>query len=269
MFPRVETLLASAGAGAVLESVTPQDRFASLLDSAVGTLRKELGDNIPRGWWPVLDCPLVPSQRSRIGASTRAPFVRFRYRRTDMRRGLGGAGKTSTMQNRLRSAVRDSPARHLFEAERPFDAYRPGPPSRSVLQTVRRAGFEYALTKAAGGEAPITISGANGLTVMNHTVGRWGGWTPFVTVDSIADLKRSERALLARRRPGWLLGTLDTCLWAFTGPVWRKGVELREICDLMAAGGDSGRLINVTPATVARYARVLERTGQVASIDSA
>jgi len=268
LFPRVETLLASAGLGAVLESLTPKDRFASLLESAVGKLKQELGDNIPRGWWPVLDCPLEPSPRSRVGTSTRPPFVRIRYRRTDVRSSIGEAGKTATRQSRLRSALRNSPARHLFEAERPFDAYRPGPPARSVLQTVSDAGFDYALTKAAGGEAPTTITGANGLTVINHTVGRWGGWTPFVTVDSLADLKRAERSLLARRRPGWLLGTLDACLWAFTGPVWRRGVELREICDLMAAGGASGRLINVAPAAVARYARVLERTGQVATIDS-
>jgi hypothetical protein len=53
------------------------------------------------------------------------------------------------------------------------------------------------------------------------------------------------------------VGQLDTCLWAFTGPIWERAAGLRAIADFVARGGDSGRLMNVTPRVVARYARLL------------
>ena len=268
LFPLVEPLIASAGVGAVLESIAPRERFAKQLDNAMGQLRRVLGDDVPRGWWPVLDCELVPKRTSRVAARSSAPFVRIRYERARLGESKGAVSATSSMRGRIRAAVRTSPARHLFEAARPFDRYRPGAPTRSVLAAVRDAGFTYALTKSDGGRPPTTVSGIDGLTVINHTVGRWGGWTPFVTVDGIDDLKRAERALLARRKPGWLIGTLDACLWAFTGPVWQRGRELREMCDLMATGGVNGRLVNVTPETVARYARVLELSQQIPSANT-
>jgi hypothetical protein len=269
LFPYVELLLASGGIGALIESETPHDRFEKALAMATGDVKRSLReDGFPLGWWPVLDCPLVPRPRMRVGITRRAPFVRLRYRRRDAGANSTNDDKDSGLRDRLRSGLRESPARHFFEAERPFDGYRLGPPSRSILQAVRRSGFEYALTKAAGGQKPTTVSGADGLTVINHTVGRWGGWTPFVTVDSLDDLRRGERSLIRRGGPGWLLGTLDACLWAFTGPVWRRGGELQRMCELVAAGGASGRLVNVTPATVARYARLLERRGQVTTIEA-
>ncbi|MGH7876842.1 MAG: hypothetical protein ACRENM_04125, partial [Candidatus Dormibacteraceae bacterium] len=74
-------------------------------------------------------------------------------------------------------------------------------------------------------------------------------------------LRAAERRLLRARRPGWVLGSLDTCLWAFTGHLWDRGRELRAICEWVAQGGSTGRLINVTPGTAARYAKVLADTG--------
>ena len=150
--------------------------------------------------------------------------------------------------------------RQFFDTVRPYDDYAPGPTSRLVMETVRDTGFEYAFTKSAFGPVP-RASTVGTMVVMNHTSGRWDGWTPFVTVNSLADLRLSERRLLNRRRPGWLVGALDTCLWAFTGPVWQRGQALYRICDWVAHGGSSGRLINVTPATVARYARILLAEG--------
>jgi hypothetical protein len=95
---------------------------------------------------------------------------------------------------------------------------------------------------------------------MNYTAGRWDGWTPFETINTIDDLRVAERRLLARRQPGWLVGTLDSCLWTFTGPIWQRGAALHQMASYLAAGGDSGRLINVTPRVVARYARIVAAT---------
>jgi hypothetical protein len=61
---------------------------------------------------------------------------------------------------------------------------------------------------------------------------------------------------------------LDTCLWAFTGPVWTKGTALFDLCRWMAAGGSTGRLMNVTPRTASRYARLLADSGLVETLSS-
>ncbi|MGH2517160.1 MAG: hypothetical protein ACRDHP_16040, partial [Ktedonobacterales bacterium] len=47
---------------------------------------------------------------------------------------------------------------------------------------------------------------------------------------------------------------------AFTGPVWRRSDDLYAIAEFVARGGASGRLLNVTPRVVARYARLLGET---------
>jgi hypothetical protein len=164
--------------------------------------------------------------------------------------------------------VRRSPLRHLFEPVRPFDDYLPGPPQRALLEAVRDAGFEYALTKSSFGGLPRVVRGVEGLTVLTYTTGRWDGWTPFVTINDLSDLRRSERRLLRSNRPGWLVGTFDSCLWAFTGPRWDRGAELDRICRWTAGGGSSGRLVNVTPRTVARYARMLAERGMVDALDA-
>jgi len=271
--PRIEIMLGSGGLGAFLESETPPDRFAESLTSSVQHLTRLLGsrDRAPRGWWGTMDASLIALPRApRFTRQPDPPYLRIRYGHT----GLGPVGSvpqapSSRGRSRgLRGLVRGTPARSLFERLRPFDGHAPGPPRRSVLETVRDAGFEYAFTKSGFGGRPAVVSGIDGLTTINYTAGRWDGWTPFVTINTLADLQHAERRLLRSGRPGWLTGTLDTCLWAFTGPIWERAPRLKEICDWMAAGGTSGRLVNVTPATVARYAKVLSDRGEVARIQA-
>ena len=275
--PKVEILLASGGLGAFIESATPPERFAAALEAGVKQLSDQLGSRelVPRGWWGTMDAPLLQLARPpRITRQPDPPFAQIRFR---SRGGGGGGGGEFTpvpavvpaSRPSLRGAIRATPARHLFEALRPFDGYRPGPPGRAVLEAVRDAGFEYAFTKSSFGRAPAVVSGITGLTTLNYTVGRWDGWTPFATVNTLADLEQAERRLLRQGRPGWLVGTLDTCLWTFTGPIWQRAGKLRAICDWMAGGGASGRLVNTTPRTVARYARLLALSGRVDAIPAA
>jgi hypothetical protein len=107
-----------------------------------------------------------------------------------------------------------------------------------------------------------------GIIALTYTAGRWDGWSPFITVNHLSDLRGAERRLLRGGGPGWLIGTLDTCLWAFTGSVWERGGELFALCRWMAEGGTSGRLVNVTPHTASRYARLLAGTGRVGTLTS-
>jgi hypothetical protein len=138
-----------------------------------------------------------------------------------------------------------------------------------VLEAVREVGFEYAFTSSAFGGPPRAVVDIGGLTAMTYTAGRWDGWTPFITVNDLSDLRRAERRLLRGGHPGWLIGTLDTCLWAFSGPIWSRGSALFAMCRWVAAGGSSGRLINVTPRTASRYARLLAGMGLVDTLPSA
>jgi hypothetical protein len=262
--PRVEALLASAGVGAFLEAEAPAERFASLLKSSVDELAELLGgrDRVPHGWWGTLDTSWSRSRRpGRISGDSRPPYFRLRFtpRRIEETVATGGGEGARN----LRSLVRRSPLGNLFEARRPFEEYVPGSPRRTVFDAVRDAGFEYAFTKSAFARRPAIANGVDGLTILNYTVGHWDGWTPFVTINRLSDLRQAERRLRRQGRPGWLVGTIDTCLWAFTGSLWSRGQELRSLCEWLAGGGDSRRLLNVNPRTVARYARVLDKEGRV------
>ena len=269
---KVETLLASGGSGAFLESEVPVERFRQTLKESVDQLSSWLGrTNVPHGWWGVMDAPFVPRKAPRLTLKPDHPYVSVRYRgrhQEDVDSPPRTAGEkrgapARPLGRRLRRAVRQSPLGSFLEPLRPFDAFMPGPPNRELLTAVREAGFEYALTKSAFGGRPKIVTGIDGLTVLNYTAGRWDGWTPFVTINSIADLQAAERRLIRHGRPGWLLGTLDTCLWAFSGTVLDRGQSLLELCKWVARGGSSGTLVNVLPGVMARYAAILGEMGVV------
>ena len=211
-----------------------------------------------------MDAPLLPRKIGRVKLQASPPSARLRYRRRSLSADPGSSPAGGRQD--LRSRIRESPLGNLFEPIRPFDESRPGGPVRSVLEAVRASGFEYALTKSEFGSPPSAITGVDGLTVLNYTAGRWDGWTPFETVNGLSDLVRAERRLLGSKNPGWLLGGIDSCLWTFSGHVLDRGRELREMCRWMAEGGSSGRLINVTPGTAARYARILAGDGLIRTV---
>lgn len=256
--PQVELLLGCAGSGVLLESETPPDRFAAILQRAVDELAARLGgaDRVPRGWWPLMDARLVPREPQRIRLRRDFPHVSIRYRPRQAP-ALGPVAAAGRPHPSLRSRVGRSPLGQLFEPVRPFTDFQPGPPLRSVLQAVRDAGFEYGFTASSFGGPPRAVVEIPDFVALSYTAGRWDGWSPFITINSLGDLRTAERRLLRSGRPGWLIGTLDTCLWAFSGEVWRRGAALSRICQWTASGGSSGRLINVTPRTAARYARHL------------
>jgi hypothetical protein len=116
------------------------------------------------------------------------------------------------------------------------------------------------LTKSGFGGPPAIQHRDGDFVALNYTAGRWDGWTPFETVNDVVDLRRAERRLTTGRQPGWLLGTVDSCLWTFSGELWHAAPRLAAIADFAVSGGASGRLVNVTPRVIARYARMIEST---------
>jgi hypothetical protein len=112
----------------------------------------------------------------------------------------------------------------------------------------------------AGFGRPRVLQREGDFVALSLTAGNWDGWSPFYTLSTAADLARAERRLL-RGGPGWLVGTIDSPLWAMSGEILERGSTLYRIARLASAGGRSGRLVNVTPNVVARYARTLGEQG--------
>lgn len=270
LFPSVELLLADAGVGGMIASEATPERFATTLKKSVATLTQRLGGDraVPKGWWGTMDAPLCPGRRPWVGHYPSAPRLRIRYRPLNLKLTDEDSGRRPSRRERAASVGKRFGLRRFLDPLRPYEAFSPGAPGRAVLQAVRDAGFTYAFTKSGYGPVSRVVEGVDDLTVLNYTAGRWDGWSPFVTINDIRDLETAEHQLLRSHKPGWLVGTLDSCLWAFSGHVLERGRDLFNICDWASKGGGSRRLINTTPATVARYAKILAERGKVERISA-
>jgi len=284
VFPHLEILLASCGLGASIESRLPEGKLATYLHTANQVLDR-LGvpqERRPRGWWATMDPAMLPRPRPKLPVTPKvqahAPFLQIRYHspgslaasmpapasleergEEETTRAVSSmpAGRTP-LTRRLGSWAREHGLNAVLAPYRPYEFFAPGPVRKEVIEAVRGAGLRYMFSKAGFGLPPTVLYHDADFIALNYTVGHWDGWTPFETINSVGDLQRAERRLLAVKRPGWLVGTLDTCLWAFTGPIWGRATGLWAIADFVARGGNSGQLINVTPGVVARYARLLQ-----------
>jgi hypothetical protein len=269
VFPDVEILLGSCGDGAAIEYLLTGEQLAGHLAAA----RRKLEalhvppQWFPEGWWATMDAPLVPLKWWRQPRPVRwnrsAPYrlqVRVRPGSSggEDAEGAQSLGLRPAVEKYLRGRLRRSRLKALFSPYRPYEGFAPGPLSPEITSTVREAGFSYMLSKSGFGKEPKIVHRQGDFVALNYTAGQWDGWTPFETINHVHDLKRAERSLLARRRPGWLLGSVDSCLWAFSGELWEGAPGLAAIARFIADGGASGRLVNVQPRVIARYARIIE-----------
>jgi hypothetical protein len=260
VFGLVEPLLGSTGRGVAAESLLPEGALAASLAEA----RTALGDRLPaelapRGWWPLLDTPLVATANSsRFGRRGKLPVLRFEPRGAQSRGGSPGTRPPRRdMRGLAGSLVRTYGLERFFEQRRPFDDQRPAAIDEAVAEAVRGAGFEYMWTKAAFGRPAAALS-RDEFVALPFTAGNWDGWSPFYTVSGARDLARAERRLLRSGDPGWLAGTIDSPLWLLPGELLERGSGLYRIAQFAAAGGRSGKLVNVTPNVIARYSRLLD-----------
>jgi hypothetical protein len=245
----LEPLAGSTGFGVAAEAELPEGVLGRSLGAARGA------GLAVRGWWPLLDTPLVAQQPPRVERRGLRPVVRFTPR------GAATAAEASQEQRPpardvrglAGGAVRRLGLDRFFEERRPFDDRAPGTLDDGLAETVRAAGFEYMWTKASFGQSrPATRKGD--FVALPFTAGNWDGWSPFYTVGSAADVAAAEKRL---RGPGWLASTIDSPLFLLPGELLEHGSRLYELAALVARGGRTGRLVNVTPNVVARYARLL------------
>ncbi|MBI4320995.1 MAG: hypothetical protein HY675_21090 [Chloroflexi bacterium] len=272
VYPCLEPLLGSCGIGVAIESLMSPGRLEENLKLAMGRIRELLGreDLLPRGWWATMDAPMMelPWHRRPLPLRVRSdpPYVRLRYRPNGYRPvpadHASGNRNGRTLRQKFGSVIRGSKLSRFLEEYRPYDYYRAGGIDGRVVRAVKSAGLEYMLTKSGFG-VPRAQYLDDGFIALNYTVGRWDGWTPFLTINDVSDLQSAERKALRNKAPGWILGTLDSCLWTFSGPLWERSGRLLLIARYVAGGGDSSRLVNVTPHAIARYARIVEEGRQV------
>ena len=283
--PHLELLLASCGLGAAIESRMPPGRLAAYLGASMRRI-DELGippQWRPIGWWTTMDPDMLPLPQPKLPIrptlDREAPFVRLRYISASAQpsearapvasdEDIAGAsvGETLSRKRRVGAWARAHGLDAMLAPYRPYEHFAPGELRPDIVDAARDAGLRYLFSKAGFGEPPRALSVDDRFIAMNYTAGRWDGWTPFETINSLHDLRSAEKRLLARREPGWLVGTLDSCLWTFSGPIWQRGAALHAMATYLAGGGDSGRLVNVTPRVVARYARrIKELRGQATS----
>jgi hypothetical protein len=150
-----------------------------------------------------------------------------------------------------------------FRPYRPYEFYKAGNIREDIVKTAKSVRLKYMFSKTGFNLSPEVKYLDDNFIVLNYTAGQWDGWTPFETVSDVSDLKKVERVLLRRKKPGWIVSTIDSCLWTFSGEFWKRGNKLYEIARFCANGGHSKKLINVKPFTISRYARIIaEQNGQ-------
>jgi hypothetical protein len=91
----------------------------------------------------------------------------------------------------------------------------------------------------------------------------FGFYSNFVRANDLNEIDLCEDRCVEMKRPGWIIAALDSPIWGFESGVWENGAELRRIGEYMTSTGNTGKLINATPGTVARYARILADMGSV------
>lgn len=261
---QAELLLGSTGRGVAAETMLdPQALTASLRESLTALARRVPPGLVPRGWWPLLDTAFRPVAPKRVAWRRRRPLLYFTPRgqadpadfAASDSQGVGG--RSLDARSLAGGVVRRTGLRRMFVERRPFDSVRPGAFDPVLAAAVHAAGLDYMWTKAGFG-VPRGIVLDGDFVALPFTAGNWDGWSPFYTAGSVSDVTRAERRLLRAGRPGWLASTVDAPLFAMSGEVWRHGSKLHDLVGLVARGGSSGRLVNVTPHVVARYARLIE-----------
>ncbi len=267
VYPLVEVLLGSTGAGVAIESVMDKRIVAQRLAEAMKAIKGKVPHEAyaPRGWWGTMDTDLEPLPWWRKPRPVKFfdewPWLRLRIPAEVPGAAVDGQGNSGFV-HRLRAAGRAMGLSRFAEPLRPYEGYRAGGIDREMVDAVKSAGLQYMFTKAGFKSAPEAQYIDDEMVALNYTAGQWDGWTPFETVNSVRDLRQAEDKMLRGRRPGWIVSTIDTCQWTFGGELWKKAPRLLDICRFCSSGGKSGRLLNVKPFTLARYARIMAQAGR-------
>jgi hypothetical protein len=259
---QVELLLSSTGRGVCAEAYMPENELTLQLSNARLELAQRLpAAHMPRGWWPLVDSLLEPVAAPRITWTAGGPKLRIAPRTLPAEQPLvqtngSTAERTPDARRSIGKALRRYRLDRFYEAWRPYDRARPGPLDIKIANAVNAAGFTYMWTKTAFGR-PEAFRLGDEFVALPFTAGAWDGWSPFYTVQTTAQIATAENRLIRAHKPGWLASNVDSCLWTMPGEVLEHGHKVYAMAELVARGGRSGRLVNVTPHVIARFARIV------------
>ncbi len=232
----------SAGEGICIEHLMNTKELEKQIKKSLQLISNRTKYKI-RGYWATMDAVMQPKEAKKITLLKHAPYIRIRHNINIKK--LGKLGKL------IKSTAKKSGMKKVIADKRPYDNYVAGDIKKGITKILNNSKIQYAFTKSNFGLPAPRID--NGVTLVNYTTGQWDGWTPFYTINSLKDIKNSEKAI---KGPGYIVGTIDSCLWTFSGNVWSKGEELKKIGDYLST---HKKIINVTPNVVARYAKILAK----------
>lgn len=271
VYPFAEPVLGSCGIGVGIESHMAANRLRENLEEGLSRILRKVGkqEYMPRGWWATMDTDLEHLSWLESSKPIRflkyPPYMQIRFHLKDetYSENLGSDKKETSKYKkpgyveRVKKFIQDNGLMKYFEPYRPYEFYRAGSIKQDVVEAVKTSGLKYMFTKAGFNTVPRVQYIDDDFIALNYTAGQWDGWTPFETINDVSDLRKAEKKLLKNNMPGWIVGTIDSCLWTFSGEFWKRGSRLFDIARYCAEGGKSGKLVNVKPYTVARYARIM------------
>jgi len=273
VYPLVEPVLGSSGIGVGIESCIDKNKLQETLKDALFRIsRKVKNENyMPRGWWTTMDTDLEKLPLSKRPKPFRflkyPPYIQIRYHTKEKKFEERSSPPDKSSLNlikdnllgRLKKSMHNAGLIKYFELYRPYESFQASTIKEDIIETAKSVGLKYMFTKAGFNENPKVKYFDDNFIALNYTAGQWDGWTPFETINDISDLKKSEKILIKRNKPGWIMSTIDSCLWTFGGEFWKKGSKLYEIAEFCAQGGKSKKLINVKPYTISKYARIIAK----------
>lgn len=272
VYPCVEPILGSCGIGVGIESFIEPNRIESSIQDALKRILEKVKDEkyVPRGWWATMDTDLKPlSFRKKpkpIKFLKYPPYFLIRFHDKALNQnGNTNSNRSGTLNNninkitdQIKQRIKQSGLFKYFESYRPYEFYESSDIKQNTAIAVKKSGLQYMFTKSGFNKRSKVEYIDDKFIAMNYTCGQWDGWTPFETVNNVTDLIGAEKKLFKSKKPGWIVSTIDSCLWTFSGEIWNRATDLFKIAQFCAEGGKSGQLINAKPYTISRYARIIE-----------
>jgi hypothetical protein len=131
-----------------------------------------------------------------------------------------------------------------------------------LYKMIADMGFSYMVSSMNPGENEVQYRQGDFLSV-NMSPPFFGFYSNFMRANDINEIDLCEDRCVEMKRPGWIIAALDSPVWGFESSVWEKGEDFRRIGEYMTSTGNTGKLMNVTPGVIARYARILADMGTV------
>ncbi len=129
-----------------------------------------------------------------------------------------------------------------------------------LFSAAEQSGLKYFVSCARPGRNLILQQNDNFLAINQSTRCQCYG-SPFVRINAVENL-RENCAVIA---PGWILTTMDSPVVSFNPYIWQRGNRFVEIADYFL---HNEAIVNATPHTVARYARILHKMGYLPPVDA-